>query len=469
LTTSHQFFARRILALLLCPTALLTTVQAQGYAQQAPTELHRELAEAESFYTQHRLLEAESLLRHMLESSPRNFAANEMLGLVLVAGGSDDEATSFLEQAVRLGPASVAALENLATNYARLNKTAEAEKEFKAAVALAPHSFEAQHEIGEFYASRGNVAAAVASLKVAQTIKPADYNNGYDLALAEIEVGKLSDAGMQIDKLIHIKDVAELHSLLAEVYEKEGSFLRAAEEYQRAVRMNPTEDAIFDWATELLRHHNFKESAEVFARGTEHYPRSPRMFTGLGMTQSLMGNSETAVSAMLHALDLAPSDPKGYFFLSMLDSIPSTQAADVNARFEQYAAENPSVAKAQLYYANSLFRANPLSAPDSAQSKKVEALLQDAVRLDPTLADAHLQLGIIDARRDDYNASAVEFEDAIKYRPTLAVAHYRYAQTLLRLGQKERAQQEMDTFRHLKEAQTLPDSVKVFILNDPAN
>jgi predicted Zn-dependent protease len=443
-------------------------VQAQGHAQQTPAELQRELAEAESFYTQHRLSDAEGLLRHVWESSPRNFAANEMLGLILAAEGRDDDARSFLEQAVRLRPGSVAAHENLATNYVRLNKAAEGEKEFKAAIALAPHSFETQHELGEFYASRGNVAAAVAPLKAAQAIKPADYNNGYDLALAEMEAGKLLDAGIQIDMLIHMKDVAELHSLLAEVYEKEGSFLRAGEEYQRAMQMDPTEDAIFDWATELLRHHNFKESSEVFARGTEHYPLSPRMFTGLGMTQLLMGHSETAVSAMLHVLDLAPSDPKGYLFLSMLDSIPSTQAAEVNARFEQYAAENPSVAKAQLYYANSLSRAT-LSAPDNAQSKKIEALLQDAVRLDPTLGDAHLQLGIIDARRDDYKASAVEFEAAIKSRPSLAVAHYRYAQTLMRLGQKERAQQEMDIFRHLKEAQTLPDSVKVFLLNDPAN
>lgn len=469
MATSHQFFAGRIVALLVCLTSLLTTTQAQGPAQQAPTELQRELAEAESLYTQHRLPDAETLLRQILEKSPRNFAANLMFGLVLVAEGRDDSATFFLEQAVRLRSTSVAAFENLAANYDRLNKTAEAEKAYKAAVVLAPHSFDTQHEMGEFYAAQGNFAAAVASLKAAQTIKPADYNNGYDLALAEFKANKLADAAMQIDRLIRIKDVAELHSLLAEVYEKQGSFLRAAEEYQRAVQMDPTEDAIFDWGTELLRHHNFKESADVFARGTEHYPQSSRMFTALGMTQFLIGHSEAAVSAMLHALDLDPSDPKGYFFLSLLDNIPSSQAAEVNTRFEQYATANPTDAKAQLYYANSLFAANPLAAPDSAQSKKVEALLHDAVRLDPTLADAHLQLGIIDAHRDDYKASAVEFEAAIKYRPTLAVAHYRYAQTLMRLGQKERAQQEMDIFRHLKEEQLLPDSVKIFLLNDPAN
>ena len=86
--------------------------------------------------------------------------------------------------------------------------------------------------------------------------------------------GRSTEAQDQIQTLLAVKETSELHSILAEVYEKQNKFLLAAKEYQRAAQMDPTEGAIFDWGAELLRHKNLQEAAQVFESGVNLYPQS---------------------------------------------------------------------------------------------------------------------------------------------------------------------------------------------------
>ena len=445
-------------------------MRAQATPAEMPQEMQKSLKAAESYYTQQQYRQAESELHRLLLHAPQNYSANELLGLVLSAEGRDAAATAFFEKAVRANPVSIPARENLATNYAKRHENTLAQTEFETLVKLDPKNFDLQHNLGEFYVSLGEIAKAVAPLRAAQALKPTSYANGYDLALAEMMSGRLTEAQAQIQALLAAKDTAELHSILAEIYEKQNNFMLAGKEFQRAVEISPTEDAIFEWGTELLRHKNLKESAQVFSSGVNLYPQSWRMNTGLGISQSLLGHNQEAAAALLHAVDLNSTDPLSYFFLAKLDSVPPPQAFEVAARFERYAKEHPNSAQAQLYYANNLWKADQVS-NRNANLEKIESLLKKTVRLDPALAEAHMQLGILYARREEHPAAAAELEEAIKYDPTLAVAHYRLAQSLIRLGQKERAEQELKEFRRLNSAQKEPDVVMAFLLNkqDKAN
>jgi tetratricopeptide (TPR) repeat protein len=432
-------------------------------AQKMGNEVTEGLAAAESHYTQQEYAQAEEELRAILAQVPGNYAANELLGLVLTAEGRDADATSFFEKAVRTSPASVPARENLAANYAKRKMNALAEIEFKALLRLDPKNFDLQHNCGEFFVSLGKIGEALAPLKAAQLLKPDDYSNGYDLSLAEMMSGRLTEAEAQVQSLLALKDNAELHSLLAEVYEKQSRFLPAAKEYQRAAQMEPTESSIFDWGAELLRHKNLQEAAQVFESGVTLYPQSWRLSTGLGLARHMLGNDQGAVAPLIHAVDIAAADPRSYYFLSMLGRVPAIQAVQVTSRFERYAADNPKSAQAQLYYAINLWQADETSS-EVKHGDKVEALLKRAVALDPSLAQAYMQLGILYARREDNPRAAAEFVRAIKLDPHLAVAHYRLAQTLNRLGQRKQAAQEMETFRKLDSAGKQEETVMAFLL-----
>ncbi len=421
------------------------------------------LALAKSYYQQEQYSQAEDELRRLLLQVPKDYSTNELLGLVLSAENRDADATPFLEQAVHANPSEISARENLAANYAKRNLTTLAERELTTLVKLDENNFDLEHNLGEFFIRQGKIAKAIPPLRLAQELKPTDYTNGYDLSLAEIMVGQLADAAKQIKTLLLVKDTAELHSLLAEIYEKQNKFLLAGVEFQRAVAIDPTEETILEWGVELLRHKNLKESAEVFGSGVARYPQSWRMNIGLGVSQSLLGHSQEAVAATLHAVDLDPDNPRSYFFLARLDPIPAAQSSDVSERFESYARKHPNRAEAQLYYANDLWRADEAS-NQSTHLEDIQSLLKKAVSIDPLLAEPHLRLGIIHARSEHYAAAANDFEEAIRQDPNLAVAHYRLALALMRLGQHERAQRELEVFRRLESAQKRPDVVTAFLL-----
>jgi Flp pilus assembly protein TadD len=75
----------------------------------------------------------------------------------------------------------------------------------------------------------------------------------------------------------------------------------------------------------------------------------------------------------------------------------------------------------------------------------------------------HTQLGILYARRGEYNRAAAEFELTIKLAPDQATAHYHLGQALIRLGQKEQGDEQLRIFRKLH-SQQKDDVVIAFLM-----
>jgi lipoprotein NlpI len=94
---------------------------------------------------------------------------------------------------------------------------------------------------------------------------------------------------------------------------------------------------------------------------------------------------------------------------------------------------------------------------------RIESLLKTAIALDPKLAEAHTQLGILYARRGEYDAAAAEFEQTIKLDPDQPTAHYHLGQALIHLGQKERGDEQLKIFRKLHSEQK-DDTVIAFLM-----
>src|SRR5215472_6432660 len=216
--------------------------------------LERRFQSALAHYNSGQYRAAQQELEGLRRDLPHSFEVHELLGLVYSAEGQEEKATPLLEEAVRLKPDSGPALNNLATNLARLGKGSLAEKEFRKVLELEPASYDANHNLGEFYVARGDIAGAVPYLEKAQQAEPSSYNNGYDLALAYEKTGRWPDAGREIRELLKQKDTAELHDLLAEAEERSGNYVAAANQYETAAHMDPSEANLFDWGGELLLH-----------------------------------------------------------------------------------------------------------------------------------------------------------------------------------------------------------------------
>jgi tetratricopeptide (TPR) repeat protein len=453
-----------------CVLALLAGVQAPAADDAHTQKLNQEFHAAAAQYDAGHYAEAAIQLESMLREVPESFEVHELLGLVYAAESQDAKASPHLEKAVRLQPNSVPARTALATTLLRMGKLDPAEEQFKKAAELAPKDFDSNHNLGEFYVRAGKLALAEPFLARAQQIDPSSYDNGYDLALAYILDGKFADGRLLIHDLLQRKNTAELHNLLGELEEKDGQFLAAETEFETAAHQDPSESNLFDWASELLLHRTLDPAVEIFQKATERFPNSSRLMIGYGVALYAHGNYDEAVKALLKGADLAPSDSRCYLFLSKAyDSSPS-QAEDVIQRFRRFAEIDPSNARAQYYYAMSLWKGKRAEDAD-LDLHRIELLLKKSVSLDPNLAEAHLQLGNLYSAQSKYPEAIPEYVKARELNPDLADAYYRLGQAYVRTGEKDRAQQQFEVYQrlreqHLAELDKLRAEVRQFVLSE---
>ncbi len=418
------------------------------YAKQQ--DLDRDFKAAVGLYEAGKYPEAAAQLEKLVRKVPESFEVQELLGLVYSAQSQDTRATQHLQKAVTLKPDSAPARTNLATNLAHLGKTELATEQFRKAVELDPQNFETNHNLGEAFARSGRVAEAALYLEKAQQIDPSSYDNGYDLSLAYLQTRRLADAQRLLENLLKQKNTAELHNLLAEVEEKDGKFVEAANEYEAAAHLEPSESNLFDWGSELLLHRTLDPAVEVFKQGVQRYPASQRMVVGLGMTYYARGNYDDSVKSLLRAADLNPSEPSCYFFLSKAyDSSPS-RADEVIQRFRRFAELQPKNARALYYYAMSLWKGRRAQDP-GLDLHQIESLLTQSLELDPKLAEAHLQLGNLYSDQNKYVEAIPEYKRALELNSDLADAYYRLGQAYVRTGEKGRAQEQFQVYQKIRE------------------
>jgi tetratricopeptide (TPR) repeat protein len=461
-TAVRSRFAVISLALLLCMPA---------FAQTPSTEsLDRQYQAAVLDYEAGRYAQAAAELEKLLPYAPRSYELHELLGMVYAAQAMNDKAIDHLKTAVQIKPDLAEARVNLGATLARAGRAELAAEQFRKAVELEPGNYDANHNLGEFYIQTGKLAAAQPYLQHAYRIHPEAYDNGYDLAMADFLLGKPDQARDVINLLIRQKDTGELRNLLGQIDEKDGKYVEAANDYEAAAHLDPNEDNIFDWGSEMLLHRTYEPAIAIFQQGTERFPKSPRMFIGLGLACYSRGIYDQAIKALITAADLNPADPRAYVFLSKAYNSSPLQADEVIQRFRRFAELQPGNALAQYYYAVSLWKGRRVSDPGTDMST-VESLLQKAIALDDSLADAHVQLGNLYADQHQYEKSIPQYVRALELDQNLSDAHYRLGTDYVHVGRKEDAQKEFAIYQklraeHLAEVEKERAEVQQFVYSE---
>ncbi|MBZ5720220.1 MAG: tetratricopeptide repeat protein [Acidobacteriia bacterium] len=319
------------------------------------------------------------------------------------------------------------------------------EDSLRAAVQHEPGSFDANYRLGKTLVDGGKAGEALPYLEHASELKPADYESAYELAVAYVDAGKYELARAKLGTLPAQQGRAELHHLLGDIDEKQGNSLEAVREYQRAAELSLSEPNLFDWGSELLIHRAAEPAIEVFAKGNRLFPRSVRMLIALGVAWYARGSYDQAATFLCEASDLNPNDPTPYLFLGKMQGVETTQSEEMVEKLARFARLQPQNALANYYYAVSLWkqRQNPSGSQSAAQ---VESLLEKAVRIDPQLGPAYLQLGIVYADRQEFRKAIPAYQKAIEVAPQLEEAYYRLSQAYTRTGNRVEAQKQLQLY-----------------------
>ncbi len=414
--------------------------------------LDRQYQNAASDYQAGRYAQAADELEKLLPYGPRSYELHELLGMVYASLAQNDKAIDHLKTAVQIKPELAEARINLGATLAHAGKSEPAAEQFRKAVSLQPGNYDANHDLAELYLQSGKVGEAQPYLEQAYRIHPDASDNGYNLAMADFLLGKRDEARQVVNELVKVKDTGELRNLLGQIDEKDGKYVEAANDYEAAAHLDPSEDNLFDWGSEMLLHRTYEPAIAIFQQGIERFPKSPRMFIGLGLAYYSRGKYDDAIKALVSASDLNPSDPRAYVFLAKAYNSSPLQADEVIQRFRRYAELQPGNAMAQYYYAVSLWKGKRVSDPGTDMNT-VESLLQKAISLDDSLAEAHVQLGNLYADQHQYEKSIPQYERALALDPNLSDAHYRLGTDYVHVGQKENAQKEFAVYQKLRAEQ----------------
>ena len=315
-----------------------------------------------------------------------------------------------------------------------------------------PDSFEANHQLGEFYLSVGDLKTGIPYLEKAQKLKPEDYANGYDLAVAYLEAKSPGPARSLLQDMLRRKDTAELHNLLGEADEALGDPTSAVKEYQLAAHMDPNEKNIFDWGNELLLHDTVEPAIEVFKRGVCALSQLSADVHRLGhrlLFPQPLRRSDRGALPRFRPEPLGPA--------ALPVSRQDVQRFGGEGRrgpeaHEAVHGDQPKQRAGLLLLRPQFLERCARGGQGVVDLAEVEALLRKSISLDPRLADAHLQLGVLlqDQHRDQ--EAIPEFKAAIRFKPDDPDAHYRLAQAYVRTGDKERSQEEFQLYDKLHEA-----------------
>lgn len=308
--------------------------------------------------------------------------------------------------------------------------------------------FEANHRQAERYAGKGKLAEAIPFFEKASSLDPANYVNGYDLVLAYVGTGALDKARAQIGGMLAHGDRAELHNLLGLVEEKAGHVQLAADQYQQAAHMDPTEKHVFDLGQCFLKYHGSAEALQIFTWGVEKHPKSARLRVAQGVAFYSQGQYDQAVEALCSGVDLDPADPRPLYFLGKMYDISMEMAGEVTKRLAHFAEVYPGNASANYYYALSLWKR--ISAGDDP---RVEKYLRKAIALDGKLAGAHFQLGILYSDRHMQAEALREFKQAVKFDPETGKYRYRLGQAYRAAGLEQQAKEQFQAYRELHQKQ----------------
>ena len=327
------------------------------------------------------------------------------------------------------------------------------EMSLREAVTQRPQDFDANFRLGRLLVEEAKPREGLTFLERAAQLNPADVNSAYELAVAYVDAGDYARARARVAALLAVQDRqvqenAELHHLLAEADEGLGDPLEAVREYQRAAELSPDENNLFDWGAELLLHRAAEPAIEVFTKGHLAFPRSVRTLAALGAAWYSNGSYEKAVQRLCEASDLNPEEPNPYLFMGKIQAAETAPSRAIEEKLARFVKLQPQNAWANYYYAASLQKRWNVSG-SVEDAAKVESLLKTAIRLDPKLGVAYLQLGVVYSQRKDLSNAIASLQHAVEATPQLEEAHYRLALLYRRDGQTEKAQAELQVYERI--------------------
>jgi tetratricopeptide (TPR) repeat protein len=279
----------------------------------------------------------------------------------------------------------------------------------------------------------------------------------YDLARS----GEFDPAIAELQEASRIAPANPLYrSALGGIFERQGKLEQAVAAFGEAYRLDSTnpkinerlESVSLEWGAVLAREKRFRAGLAHARETAARFPKSSRVFLMLGLFETRNQQNLAAVEAYRRALALEPDSADASVGLGVAQSSAGLMK-EAEATFLAGLKKFPKDAMHRQAYGVLLAR---MAESGATSPDRAAQMLESALALDASLAEAHYQLGSLALARDDAASAASHFEAAARNGLDDSRLHYSAARAFRRLGKADEAARHMDLFRQRKQAETAP-------------
>ena len=271
-------------------------------------------------------------------------AATERLG-----AGDPRAAESLLQCALREAPDDAGALHGLGLVRLMEQRTGAALPLLERARDLAPDRPEFAFNLGTAYRRAGRVEEAIATIQAGLALSPGHTTAAIDVARLHRDAGRLeAAAGAAAQGVAHAPDHFEARFLLAGILHKLGRRSQAIWHYRRCLAAQATEFEIYNnLGLVLCEDRQYGEAERLARAGLAIAPDQPLLLNNLGMALAGLGRHHEAIECWRRATDRAPGTPVHWSNLgSALTNIGDFVGAE--AALTRALALDPGLADAQF-------------------------------------------------------------------------------------------------------------------------
>jgi tetratricopeptide (TPR) repeat protein len=349
----------------------------------------------------------------------------------------------FLCASSALGQSATSAtdLRQSALAFEQQGNIMESEQAWRAYLKAHPSDAEPYAHLALLEARQDRYNEAIPLYRKALQLRPGMPGVRLNLGLALFKAGDLKGAVPEFTTLLksappNSAEAMRYSTLLGMAHYGLGQFAQAAPYLKKAADADPQNIPIrLALAHSLLWSKQYSKVLDVYHEILTLDPDSAEADMLAGEALDELKDSSGAIEMFRKAAKAKPNEPNVHFGLGYL-LWTQKQYPDAVKEFQAELANDPNHSQSMLYMADANIQMN--------QYADAGPLLENAVKIDPSLGLAHLDLGIL-AANDGRNDDALrEFLAAEKIMPDDINVHWRLGRLYRAMGKKEEAKAELD-------------------------
>src|SRR5437660_5996659 len=292
------------------------------------------------------------------------------------------------------------------------------------------------------------------------------------LAIAYSDVQQYAKALQPLGKALSVNpQSAGAHHMLGKSYFMLGDFPKSAAELETALRISPRDyDIAYTLGLAYLKQHQIASTQQIFDRMITQLGDRPQLRIVFGRAYRETGFLAEAIEEFKKAVALDLHFPRAHYYLGLTYLLKdgASRLPDAEQEFKIELASNPDEFFAN-YYLGIVYLMDRKWEP-------AIGFLQKTVLIEPANPDPYFHLGQAYQATEKYTEAIEVLRKSIALNPSLghndyqvATAHYRLGQSLLKAGQKEAGQKELQVAADLKSKSLQRDKEKNEVYLNAAN